>query len=73
MRASLEAPGASPEEAAAIIAAIERFRDDTARASPARGRDGHDGWLRAARLEGAGGAADEPTPWGDGHPWGRSS
>jgi len=67
----LAAQGASPQEAAAIVAAIERFARDTA--APERRpppRDG-DRWLRAARLEGAGGSPDELGPWGDEHPWGR--
>jgi hypothetical protein len=47
----LISPEASPEEAAAIMAAVERFRGATAPArAPAEG--GPDGWLRAAILEG---------------------
>jgi hypothetical protein len=61
---------ASPEEAAAIAAAIEQFLRDTApppapagaRASP---------WLRAALFEGAGLDCESPGPWGDAVPWGR--
>jgi hypothetical protein len=45
------APSASPEETAAIVAAIERFRRATA--PPAEPRSsGQEGWLRAAILEG---------------------
>jgi hypothetical protein len=45
------APSASPEEAAAIVAALERFIRATA--MPARSpAEGPDGWQRAARLEG---------------------
>jgi hypothetical protein len=41
---------ASPEEAAAVVAAIEQFlRDTTPPPAPAEQRIG--GWLRAARLE----------------------
>jgi hypothetical protein len=44
------APSASPEEAAAVIAAVERFLRDTAPPaappSPPRNR-----WIEAARLE----------------------
>jgi hypothetical protein len=65
----LAAQGASPEEAAAIVAAIERFARDTA--APARRSPPGDGdrWLRAARLESVGGSPDELGPWGDPHPW----
>jgi hypothetical protein len=63
------APSASPEEAAAVVAALERFMRDTApppvSAGPARNP-----WVRAARLEGTGRAPDGPSPWGDPHPWG---
>ena len=64
------APAASPEEAAAVVAALERFMRDhappTAPAGPPRNP-----WLRAALFEGVGReGADELSPWGDGHPWG---
>jgi hypothetical protein len=56
-------PGASPEEAAAVVAAVDRFLRDTAlpvvAAEPAR-----DAWTRAARLEGVGYGVDEPVSWG---------
>jgi hypothetical protein len=47
------APSASPEEAAAVVAAVERFLRDTAPppAPPAPGRAGQSRWVRAARLE----------------------
>jgi hypothetical protein len=60
----LIAPSASPAQAAAIVAALERFMRDTApRLSPAR--EGLDPWLRAAMLEGVAreGLGDEPDPW----------
>jgi hypothetical protein len=60
----LIAPSASPTEAAAIVAALERFMRDTApRISPAA--EGVDPWLRAAMLEGVAreGQVDEPDPW----------
>jgi len=45
------APSASPEETAAIVAAIERFRRVTSsHAEPPS--TGQQGWLRAAILEG---------------------
>jgi hypothetical protein len=61
---------ASPEEAAAIAAAIEQFLRDTApppappglRTSP---------WLRAGLLEATGRAASGSTPWGESEAWGR--
>jgi hypothetical protein len=60
----LIAPSASPIEAAAIVAALERFMRDTApRIAPAE--QSIDPWLRAAMLEGVAreGLADEPDPW----------
>jgi hypothetical protein len=65
----LVAPSASPEEAAAIVAALERFMRETApplAAAPERTNP----WLRAARLEGISREPLGPTPWGDGHHWG---
>ena len=53
---------ASPEEAAAIAAAIEQFLRDTAPA-PAPEGDTVNPWLRAALYEGVGYAADTPQPW----------
>ena len=46
----IEATSASPEEAAAVVAALERFMRETApRPAPAPVRPS--GWLAAARLE----------------------
>jgi hypothetical protein len=60
----LIAPSASPAEAAAIVAALERFMRDTAPriAPPAEHLDG---WVRAAMLEGVAreGLHDEPDSW----------
>jgi hypothetical protein len=50
-RATLIAPSASPEEAAAIVAAIERFMRATARRS-APAPEAQDAWRRQAILEG---------------------
>jgi hypothetical protein len=63
----LIAPSASPSEAAAIVAALERFMRDTAPplATPS---ESIDPWLRAAMLEGVSRdigsrPPDEPDPW----------
>jgi hypothetical protein len=56
------APNVSPEEAAAVIAAVQRFIRDTAPATvpapPARNP-----WQRAALLEGVDRAPQAPLPW----------
>jgi hypothetical protein len=53
-RPRIELPGnASPEEAAAIAAAIEQFLRDTA-PPPAPGGSAMSPWLRAGLLEGTG-------------------
>jgi hypothetical protein len=64
------APGASPEEAAAVAAAIERFLRDTA-PPPAPPETRTDPWIRAARLEATSREPNGTSPWGDGMPWGR--
>jgi hypothetical protein len=63
-RAKLEivAPSASAHEAAAVIAAVERFLRDTA-PPPAPPPPRPSAWVRAARRE-AVGQAPEPRPWG---------
>ena len=60
---------ASPEEAAAIAAAIEQFLRDTA-PPPAAGSPGMSPWLRAALFEGVGHDPADLSPWGDAEPWG---
>ena len=65
------AASASPEEAAAIVAAIEGFLRDTAPApSPAAGPLTSP-WVRTGLFEAAGLDPAGPTPWGDPEPWGR--
>ena len=61
---SLIAPGASPEMAAAIVGALERFRRATAR-RPAPAQEDRDPWQRAAILEGVlrEQEADARDPW----------
>ena len=63
-RLSIVAPGASPEEAAAVVAAVERFMRETAPVtSPAPAKP--DAWQVAALHEGV---RREPetysSPWG---------
>jgi hypothetical protein len=56
---------ASPEEAAAIVAAIDRFLEDTSPGpAPVDGQT-QDPWTRAAMLEGVSREdhADAPHPW----------
>ena len=60
---------ASPEEAAAIAAAIEQFLRDTA---PAPGPGPRlSPWLRAGLFAGTGRDPSGPSPWGDQEAWGR--
>jgi len=68
-RIELRQAVASPEEAAAIAAAIEQFMRDTA-PPPASSGPSLSAWARAGLLEGAGLAGRSPTPWGDPLPWG---
>ncbi len=60
----LIAPTASPEEAAAIVAALERFMRATA-APPAAAERAADAWREAALMEGVSRDAREHAP----HPW----
>jgi hypothetical protein len=55
---------ATPEEAAAIVAGIERFLHETAPA-PITTAEGPDPWTRAAMLEGV----MREDPAGVPHPW----
>jgi hypothetical protein len=67
---TIVAPSASPEEAAAVVAALERFMRDTAPVAVAAAPR-VDRWTRTALLEGVGREHDAPVAWGDPHPWGR--
>ena len=60
----LVAPSATPEEAAAVVAALERFLRATA-APPAPAQEHSDRWQRAAILEGVerDSEADVSDPW----------
>jgi hypothetical protein len=57
-------PAATPEETAAIVAALERFRRATAPAAAAAAPP-PDGWRREAMLEAVARepSADVPDPW----------
>jgi hypothetical protein len=71
-RPRIELPGsATPEEAAAIAAAIEQFLRDTA-PPPASQEPGVSEWVRAGLFEARGLDPAEPSPWGDPEPWGRT-
>jgi hypothetical protein len=63
---TLIAPGASLEEAAAIVAALERYVADTA-PPPANPSSRRSGWLRTALLEGVGRSDRQRGAWGDPH------
>ena len=56
----LIAPGASPEEAAAIVAALERFMRETA-PTPAPVEEGQNPWYRRGLLESV--EREPPRPW----------
>jgi hypothetical protein len=65
----LIAPAASPVEAAAIVAALERFMRETAPARAAAPA-AREPWTRAAMLEAVGHALDGPSVWGEMDGWG---
>ncbi|HEX6460027.1 MAG TPA: hypothetical protein VF032_14005 [Thermoleophilaceae bacterium] len=69
-RIELRQANASPEEAAAIAAAIEQFLRDTT-PPPAPAETEVNPWLRAALFEGVGLDPAGASPWGDPQPWGR--
>jgi hypothetical protein len=69
-RIEIAQTAASPEEAAAIAAAIEQFLRDTAPPPPPSGPS-MSRWLRAGLFENAGLDTHGPSPWGDPEPWGR--
>ena len=59
---TIVAPNASPEEAAAVVAALERFMRETA-PPPAPPPSTPDPWQRAALEEGVRRAPEAPLPW----------
>ena len=59
---TIVAPNASSEEAAAVVAALERFMRETA-PSPAPPADKRNPWQEAALREGVTRAPGLPAPW----------
>jgi hypothetical protein len=59
---SIVAPDASPEEAAAVVAALERFMRETALV-PALAVPRRDAWQVAALQEGVARSPELPAPW----------
>ena len=59
---SIVAPSATPEEAAAVVAALERFMRETA-PRPAPPAPRRNPWQLAALQEGVSRAPVEPAPW----------
>jgi hypothetical protein len=59
---SIVAPNASPEEAAAVVAALERFMRETA-PRPAQRAPTHNAWQQAGLQEGVLRQPSEPLPW----------
>ena len=68
-RIELRQAAASPEEAAAIAAAIEQFLRDTA-PPPAAAGTALSPWLRAGLLDGTGRDPAGRSSWGDPVRWG---
>jgi hypothetical protein len=61
-RLKIVAPNASLEEAAAMVAALERFMRETA-PRPAPPAPADNPWQQAALHEGISGAPEPPLPW----------
>ena len=59
---TIVAPNASPEEAAAVVAALERFMRETA-PPPASPEPKANQWQQAALAEGVSRAPEQPLPW----------
>jgi hypothetical protein len=60
---TIVAPNASPEEAAAVVAALERFMRETT-PPPVPPVPRQNPWQQAALHEGVAGQPSEPLPWG---------
>jgi hypothetical protein len=63
-RIEMRQSAASPEEAAAVVAAIEQFLRDTAPAAAPSEPPAMNPWLRAGLFENVGLDPDGPSPWG---------
>jgi hypothetical protein len=59
---TIVAPDAAPEEAAAVVAALERFMRETA-PRPAPPGEQRNAWQQAALREGVMRAPEPPLPW----------
>lgn len=59
---TIVAPNAEPEEAAAVVAALERFMRATA-PIPVPATPERDRWQQAALQEGVSRAPTQPEPW----------
>jgi hypothetical protein len=59
---TIVAPNASPEEAAAVVAALERFMRETA-PPPAPPAPGRNPWQQAGLQEGVFRGFQPPLPW----------
>ncbi|MEJ7797037.1 MAG: hypothetical protein WKF42_00965 [Solirubrobacteraceae bacterium] len=64
-RLRTDAAAASPEQAAAVVAALEHFVRETAPAPAQTSPGERSRWARAALLEGTGHALDDVAPWED--------
>jgi hypothetical protein len=60
---TIVAPDASPEEAAAVVAALERFMRETAPTPAPPPPAGPSPWQRAALHEGVAREPADPLPW----------
>jgi hypothetical protein len=62
---SIVAPDATPEEAAAVVAALERFMRETGPAGPgsAPAAPRRNPWQQAALHEGVARSPELPAPW----------
>ena len=60
---TIVAPDASPEEAAAVVAALERFMRETA-PTPVPPSPRRSPWQQAALHEGIARQPSDPLPWG---------
>ena len=63
-RIEMRQSAASPEEAAAVVAAIEQFLRDTAPAPAPSEPTAMNPWLRAGLYENVGLDPSDPSPWG---------